>query len=48
MVSLRPLQNQTEMNEEALEDANKKDDGEHEKQEEDPTSADNTVKVVHR
>ena len=48
MTSLRPLRDQTVENEEALEDANEKDDGEHEKEEEDPTSADNNVKVVHR
>ena len=48
MTSLRPLQDQTIVNEEALEDAKEKDDGEHEKEEEDPASADNTVKVVHR
>ena len=48
MTSLRPLRDQTVVNEEALEDANEKDDSEHEKEEEDPTSADNIVKVVHR
>ena len=31
-----------------MEDVNEKDDGEHEKEEEDPASADNTVKAVHR
>ena len=48
MVSLRPLRDQTVVNEKALEDANEKDDGGHEKEEEDPTSVDNTLKVVHR
>ena len=48
MTSLRPLRDQTVVNEESLEDAKEKDDSEHEKEEEDPATEDNTVKVVHR
>ena len=49
MTSLRPLRDQTVVNEEALEDAKEKDDGEHEKkEEEDPATEDKTDKDVHR
>ena len=48
LTSLRPLRDQTVGNKEALEDAEKKENSEHEKEEEDPATEDNTVKVVHR
>ena len=48
MTSLRPLRDQTVGNEDALEDAKKKENSEHEIEEEDPATEDNMVKVVHR
>ena len=48
LTSLRPPRDQTGRNEDALEDAKKKENSEHELDEEDPTTDDNLVKVVHK
>ena len=47
MTSLRPPRDQTVMNENALEDAKKTENSEHELEEEDPAKEENMVKVVH-
>ena len=48
MVSLRPLPSKTELNEDALVHASKKDDCEHEIEEEDVTSTVSNAQVVRR